>query len=61
MDDANQCPVCEELLRLSLDCYESLRRKYPVRTHLTPEFEVWRTALEIITGKDLERQPGMEN
>jgi hypothetical protein len=53
MDDTNKCPDCEELLRLSLECYKSLRRKYPVRTHWTPEFEVWRTALERLSRKDL--------
>jgi hypothetical protein len=53
MDDTNKCLNCDELLRLSLECYKSLRRKYPVRTQWTPEFEVWRTALENLTGKDL--------
>jgi hypothetical protein len=53
MDDAKKCPDCQELLSLSLECYKSLRRKYPVRTQWTPEFEVWRTALENLTGKDL--------
>jgi hypothetical protein len=54
MDDANKCPSCEELLRLSLECYKSLRRRYPVRTHWTREFEVWQTALESMTGKNLK-------
>ncbi len=54
MDDTNKCPDCEELLRLSLECYKSLRREYPVRSRWTPEFEVWRTALESLTGKDLK-------
>jgi hypothetical protein len=53
MDDANKCPDCEELLRLSLECYKSLRHKYPVRIQWTPEFEVWRTALESMSGKEL--------
>jgi hypothetical protein len=54
MDDTNKCLDCEELLRLSLECYKSLRRKYSVRTQWTPEFEVWRTALESMSGKDLK-------
>ena len=47
-------PDCEELLRLSLECYKSLRKKYPARTHWTREFEVWRTALENMRGRDLK-------
>jgi len=54
MDDASNCPNCEELLKLSLECYKSLRRKYPVRNQWTPEFAVWRAALESMTGKDLK-------
>jgi hypothetical protein len=54
MDDTNKCPDCEELLKLSLECYRSLRREYPVRSRWTPEFEVWRTALESLTGKDFK-------
>jgi hypothetical protein len=54
MDDAKKCPDCEELLRLSLECYKSLRRRYPMRPRGTPEFEVWRTALESMSGKDLK-------
>ncbi len=54
MDDASKCPDFEELLRLSLECYKSLRGKYPVRTRWTPEFEVWRSALESMSGKSLK-------
>jgi hypothetical protein len=54
MEDANKCSDCEELLWLSLDCYKSLRRKYPVRVRWTPEFDAWRTALESMGGKDLK-------
>jgi len=54
MDDAKKCPDCEELLRLSLECYKSLRTKYPARTHWTPEFKEWRAALERMSGKDLK-------
>ena len=54
MEDANKRPDCEELLRLSLECYKSLKRKYPARTHWTPEFDEWRAALEQMSGKDLK-------
>ena len=54
MDDANKCPDCEELLKLSLECYKSLRQKYPVRTQWIPEFQVWRAALESMSGKYLK-------
>ena len=54
MDDANQCPNCDQLLRLSLECYKSLRRKYPARMHWTPEFEEWKAVLERMSGKDLK-------
>ena len=54
MDDANKCPDCEELLRLSLECYKSLRRKYPVRNHWIPEFDKWQAALEPMSGEDLK-------
>ena len=54
MDDANKRQDYDELLRLSLECYKSLKRKYPARTHWTPEFEEWRAALERLSGKDLK-------
>jgi hypothetical protein len=53
MDDAIKYPDCEELLKLSLECYKSLRRKYPARTHWTSEFQLWLAALERLSGKDL--------
>jgi len=53
MDDTYKCPSCEELLRLSLECYKSLWRKYPLRTRWTPEFEAWSAALESLSSKDL--------
>jgi hypothetical protein len=48
-----ECPEGKELLRLSLECYRSLRRKYPVRSHWTQEFQAWRTFLETASGEDL--------
>jgi len=36
----------DELLKLSIECYKSLRRKYPFRVRWTPEFEAWRQFLE---------------
>jgi hypothetical protein len=36
----------EELLRLSLECYLSLRRKYTARVSWTPEFEAWSNFLD---------------
>lgn len=46
-----ECPEGKELLRLSLECYRSLRRKYPLRGHWTPEFEAWRECLQTMRGK----------
>ncbi len=43
----------KELLRLSLECYRSLKRKYPVRGHWTPEFQAWREYLQTMSGEDL--------
>ena len=48
-----ECPEGKELLRLSLECYRSLRRKYPLRGHWTPEFEAWRECLQTMSGEDL--------
>ena len=31
MDDAQKCPDHKELLRLSLECYKSFQRQYPLR------------------------------
>jgi hypothetical protein len=36
----------QEPLRLSVECYKSLRRKYPARVRWTPEFEAWQRFLE---------------
>jgi hypothetical protein len=36
-----------------MECYQSLRRKYPLRGHWTPEFVAWRAYLEAISGEDL--------
>ncbi len=42
-----------ELLRLSLECYRSLRRKYSLRGHWTTEFQAWRKYFEDVSGEDL--------
>jgi hypothetical protein len=36
----------KELLRLSVECYLSLRRKYPARVNWSPEFEAWSKFLD---------------
>jgi hypothetical protein len=36
----------QELLRLSVEYYKSLRKKYPYRVRWTPEFEAWQRFLE---------------
>ena len=36
----------KELLRLSVECYKSLRSKHPYRVRWTPEFEAWQRFLE---------------
>ena len=42
----------QELLGLSVECYKSLRRKYPYRVRWTPEFEAWQTFLEEQVGAE---------
>jgi len=41
----------QELLKLSVDCYKSLRRKYPARVRWTPEFEARERFLEEQVGR----------
>ena len=44
----------QELLRLSVECYKSLRSKYPYRGRWTPEFEAWRFLEEQVGVRALE-------
>ena len=42
----------QELLRLLVYCYKSLRRKYPARVRRTPKFEAWQRFLEEQVGRE---------
>jgi hypothetical protein len=49
----------DELLRLSVETYKSLRRKFVARVRWTPEFEVWEPpSLKSKWGKVLCTCPG---